>query len=77
MSRRTDLQTNVGVFHTLVRQAGDGEDLAVVLKIDLACCSRLGPADLVNASKYINLDIIAIITSIKKKHYNLKKNLHK
>lgn len=45
---KADLQTDVGVFHTLLSQAGEGEVLAVLFKIDLARCSGLGSAGLVN-----------------------------
>lgn len=40
----TDLQTDIGVFHALLSEAGDGEVLAVLFKIDLTCCSGLGSA---------------------------------
>lgn len=44
---RADLQADAGVLHTLLRQAGDGERLTVVFKIDLPRCFGLGSADMV------------------------------
>lgn len=43
-TRRTNLQTYIGVFHTLLGQAGDREGLAVVFKIYFPCCSGVGSA---------------------------------
>lgn len=41
----SDLQTDVSVLHTLLRQAGDGEGLAVVFKVQSEGCSGLGSED--------------------------------
>lgn len=45
-NQRANLQTDVGVFHTFFRQAGDAEALAVLLKTELICGSWLGSAEL-------------------------------
>lgn len=43
-ARRTNLQTDIGVFYALLGQAGDRDGLAVLFEIYFPRCSGVGSA---------------------------------
>lgn len=63
-----DLETDIGVFHTLLSQTGDGEVLAVLLEIDLACAPGLGSAHFCKTKlvrKLLNLSSVYTDSALK------------
>lgn len=75
---RPHLQTDVCVFHTLLSQTGDGEVLAVLLKVELASCSGLGSKHLhkINFKKKWKQKKKKKVVILKLYMWHSEKNIH-